>query len=84
MPASPMGRGQRGDFPMNNYSIIREGNEYVVRAGEKSVLKISSRRRAAKLITDAVGLLEQQPKPLAEEGTSISCDLGAIPDPQVP
>jgi hypothetical protein len=84
MPTSPMGRGQRGDFPMSNYSIIRDGNEYVVLAGEKSVLKISSRRRAAKLISDAVELLEQQPAPPAEEGTSITCDLGAIPDPQVP
>jgi hypothetical protein len=78
-------RGQRGEFPMNNYSIIRDGNEYVVRAGEKSVLKISSRRRAAKLITDASELLlQQKPAPSAEEGTSITCDLGAILDSQVP
>jgi hypothetical protein len=77
-------RGQRGDFPMNNYSIIRDGNEYVVRAGEKSVLKISSRRRAAKLITDASELLQRQPAPSAEEGTSITRDLGAILDSQVP
>ena len=70
---------------MNNYSIVRDGNEYVVRAGEKSVLKISSRRRAAKLISDAVELLEQQPAPSAEvENTSIVPDLGAILDSQVP
>ncbi len=84
MPASPMGRrGQRGDFPMNNYSIIRDGNEYVVRAGEMSVLKTSSRRRAAKLITDASELLQQQ-VPSDTEGTSITPDLGAILDSQVP
>jgi hypothetical protein len=70
---------------MNHYSIIRDGNEYVVRAGEKSVLKISSRRRAAKLISDAVELLEQQPSSSAEvENTSIVPDLGAILDAQVP
>ena len=70
---------------MNHYSIIRDGNEYVVRAGEKSVLKISSRRRAAKLISDAVELLEQQPASSAEvENTSIVPDLGAILDSQVP
>jgi hypothetical protein len=70
---------------MNNYSIVRDGNEYIVRAGEKSVLKISSRRRAAKLVTDASELLQQQPAHSAEvEGTSIVPDLGAIPDPQVP
>ena len=68
---------------MNSYSIIRDGNEYVVRAGEKSVLKISSRRRAAKLITDASELLQQQ-VPSDTEGTSIAPDLGAILDSQVP
>lgn len=70
---------------MSNYSIVRDGNEFVVRAGEKSVLKISSRRRAAKLITDADELLEQLPAPSAEvENTSIVPDLGAILDSQVP
>jgi hypothetical protein len=70
---------------MNHYSIIRDGNEYVVRAGEKSVLKISSRRRAVKLISDAAELLEQQAAPSAEvENTSIVPDLGAILDSQVP
>ncbi|WP_244541683.1 hypothetical protein [Afipia sp. GAS231] len=70
---------------MGNYSIVRDGNEYVVRAGEKSVLKIASRRRAAKLISDAVELLEKQPAPSAEvENTSIVPDLGAILDSQVP
>jgi hypothetical protein len=77
--------GSVGIFPMSNYSIIRDGNDYVVRAGEKSVLKISSRRRAAKLITDADELLEQLPAPSAEvENTSIVPDLGAILDSQVP
>ena len=85
MPTSPMGRGQRGDFPMSNYSIIRDGNEYVVRAGEKSFLKISSRRRAAKLVSDAAELLQRQPAHSTEvEDTSIVPDLGAIPDPHVP
>jgi len=70
---------------MNSYSIIRDGNEYVVRAGEKSVLKIASRRRAAKLVSDASELLQRQPAPSTEVvETSIVPDLGAIPDPQVP
>jgi hypothetical protein len=84
MSTSPMGRGQRGDFPMKNYSIVRDGNEYVVRAGEKSVLKISSRRRAAKLVTDAVELLGQRPVASTEESPSIICDAGIIPhDPEL-
>ena len=71
---------------MSNYSIVRDGNEYVVRADDKSVLKISSRRRAAKLISDATELMQQQEPPLLSEEveTSIVPDLGAIPDPLVP
>lgn len=49
---------------MKSYSIIRIGNEYVVRAGEKSVMKIASRRRAARLITEATELLDSQPAPM--------------------
>jgi hypothetical protein len=48
---------------MKNYSIVRIGNEYVVRADEKSILKIASRRRAARLVTDAEELLDSQPLP---------------------
>jgi hypothetical protein len=46
---------------MKNYSIVRIGNEYVVQAGDESVLKISSRRRAARLVTDADELLDSEP-----------------------
>ncbi|MGO8908866.1 MAG: hypothetical protein ACLQDM_06015 [Bradyrhizobium sp.] len=46
---------------MKNYSIVRIGNEYVVQAGDKSVLKIASRRRAARLISDAAELLNSPP-----------------------
>ena len=53
---------------MKNYSIVRIGNEYVVQAGEKSILKIASRRRAAKLVTDAAELLDQQP--IADRSTT--------------
>ena len=48
---------------MKNYSIIRIGNEYVVRAGEKSVMKVASRRRAVRLVTDAAELLDSQVVP---------------------
>jgi len=65
---------------MKDYSIVRIGNEYVVQAGEKSVLKIGSRRRAAKLVTDAAGLLEQQPVPSTDDGPSIGRDIKAISD----
>ena len=48
---------------MKNYSIIKVGDEYVVKADEKSILKTTSRRRAAKLVTEAAGLLDLQPAP---------------------
>ena len=70
---------------MKDYSIVRIGKEYVVQAGEKSVLKIASRRMAARLINDAAGLLEQQPVSSTEAETSITCDVRDISDaPKVP
>jgi hypothetical protein len=66
---------------MKNYSIVRVGNEYLVQADEKSVLKIASRRRAARLVTDATELLDSQAKPQAAAGSSITRDPGILPDP---
>jgi hypothetical protein len=66
---------------MKDYSIVRIGNEYVVQAGEKSVLVIGSRRRAAKLVNDAAGLLEREPAPSTAEGPSITRDISIIPEP---
>ena len=66
---------------MKNYSIVRIGHEYVVQAGAASILKVSSRREAAKLVTDAAELLEQEPAESATEGASIGCDSRDIPDP---
>jgi hypothetical protein len=45
---------------MNTYSIIRIGDEYVVQADHKSVLKIASRRMAARLVSDAAELLDSE------------------------
>jgi hypothetical protein len=63
---------------MKNYSIVRIGNEYVVQAGEKSVLKVASRRKAARLVTDAAELLDSQATPAlspeADTGPSIARD----------
>ena len=52
---------------MKNYSIVRIGNEYVVQAGDKSVLKIASRRRAAQLVSDAAELLNSPPPQQADD-----------------
>jgi len=58
---------------MNTYSITRIGSEYVVLADERRILKVASRRRAAKLIVDAAELLSEQSVPAApEEGEPIN------------
>jgi len=64
---------------MKNYSIVRIGNEYVVQAGDQSVLKVASRRRAARLVTDADVLLDSGlPLPAqtlpAQAAPSIACE----------
>jgi hypothetical protein len=51
---------------MKSYSIVRVGDDYVVQAEEKSVLKVASRRRAAQLVSDAAELLNAQPRPVEE------------------
>jgi hypothetical protein len=59
---------------MKNYSILRVGKEYVVQADEKSVLKIASRRRAARTVNDAAELMDSQQKPQAAAAPSMTCD----------
>jgi hypothetical protein len=71
---------------MKNYSIVRVGNEYVVQANEKSILKIASRRRAERTVSDAAELLDSKSapplSPEAPADPSIDRDPGVIPDPQ--
>ena len=68
---------------MKNYSIVRIGGEYVVQANEKSILKIASRRKAVKLVTDAAELMDSQPPPPtspdAHAEPSIARDLPEVP-----
>ena len=64
---------------MKKYSIVRIGSEYIVQAGETSILKVSSRREAAKLVTDAAGLLQQKPAPAAEGPPSIAREVPEVP-----
>ena len=72
---------------MTNFSIVRVGKEYVVQAGDKSILKVSSRRHAARLVSVAAELLDSQPAPPlmpeAPEESSIACDSAAMPDLEV-
>ena len=63
---------------MKKYSIIRIGSEYVVQAGATSILKVSSRREAAKLV-DAAELLQQEPAPSVDEQPSIEREAPKVP-----
>jgi hypothetical protein len=69
---------------MTNFSIVRIGKEYVVQADDKSILKVSSRRHAARLVSVAAELLDSQSAPSlvpeAPAEPSSACDLAAIPD----
>jgi hypothetical protein len=66
-----MGLWAAWGFPMKKYSIVRIGSEYVVQAGETSILKVSSRQEADKLVTDAAELLQQEPASSEGEQPSI-------------
>jgi len=65
-----MGLWAAWGFPMKKYSSVRIGSEYVVQAGETSILKVSSLQEAAKLV-DAAELLQQEPALDADEHPSI-------------
>jgi hypothetical protein len=46
---------------MKNYSIEKVGGDYVVKVDDQQVMKLGSRRRAAQLVVDASGLLDEVP-----------------------
>ncbi|MGY3620923.1 hypothetical protein [Bradyrhizobium sp. USDA 10063] len=64
---------------MKRYSIVRAGKEYIVQVDEKSIMKVSSRRKAVKLVSEAAGLLDQVPAPSPDEPPSIACDRPEVP-----
>ncbi|CAN5333421.1 hypothetical protein BH10PSE11_BH10PSE11_20630 [soil metagenome] len=44
---------------MERYAIIKDGRNFIVQSEEQSVFKCTSRRRAAKLVADANGLMRE-------------------------
>ena len=51
---------------MTHYSIRKQGCEYIVLADDQCVLRVASRRKAAKLVVDAAELLSVQSALLLE------------------
>ena len=64
---------------MKSYSIVRIGDDYVVQAGDKSVLKVASRRRAAQLVSDAAELLNAQPQPVDDIKSTVCTEDNEVP-----
>ncbi len=68
---------------MTSYSMIKVGNDYVVQANDKCILKVSSRRRAAQLISDATDLLNAlavvESPDIAPEAPSLAREATELP-----
>jgi hypothetical protein len=68
---------------MKSYSIIKVGNDYIVQANDKCILKVGSRRRAAQLISDATGLLNAlavvEAPDIAPEAPSLAREVPELP-----
>ncbi|WP_409191909.1 hypothetical protein [Bradyrhizobium sp. RDM4] len=63
--------------------MIKVGNDYVVQANDKCILKVGSRRRAAQLISEATDLLNalavvESPK-VAPEAPSLAREGPELP-----
>lgn len=68
---------------MTKYSMIKVGNDYVVQANDKCILKVGSRRKAAQLISEATDLLNAlavvEAPDIAPEGPSIQRETPELP-----
>lgn len=68
---------------MTRYSMIKVGNDYVVQANDKCILKVGSRRRAAQLISEATHLLNAlavvEAPDLAPEEPSLAREVPELP-----
>ena len=68
---------------MTSYSMIKVGNDYVVQANEKCILKVGSRRRAAQLISEATDLLNAltpvESPDIAPEASSLGREVPELP-----
>ena len=68
---------------MTSYSMIKVGNDYVVQANDKCILKVSSRRKAAQLISDATELLNAltpvESPGIAPEAASLRREVPELP-----
>jgi hypothetical protein len=64
---------------MQRYSINKVGKDFVVQAGDESVMKCASRRKAARMVSDANDLMRACACEISRNGyCSDECDQHAI------
>jgi hypothetical protein len=63
---------------MSSYSIVKIGNDYVVRVHDQDLLKTTSRRNAERLVMQASQLL-RAPSPPSAETTKVEADAVRFP-----
>jgi hypothetical protein len=64
---------------MSCYSIVKIGNEYVVRVDSQNLLRISNRRKAEKLVMHASQLLRAE-SALEQETKVEPAEVGIVPE----
>jgi len=65
---------------MSCYSIVKIGNEYVVRVDDQDVMRTANRRKAERLIMHASRLLRAPAPPPAEETKVEAAAARFVPD----
>lgn len=65
------------------YSIVKMDDSYVIRVGDQDFLKVNSRRKAAKLISDVQRLSGIGEDGAAEESTGTPDDADEVRHPSI-
>ena len=65
------------------YSIVKMDDSYVIRVGDQDFLKVNSRRKAAKLISDLQDRSGVDDHGVAEDATELPDDTDEIRHPAI-
>ncbi|ARQ02268.1 hypothetical protein CAK95_26575 [Pseudorhodoplanes sinuspersici] len=65
------------------YSIVKMDDSYVIRVGEQNFLKVNSRRKAAKLISDVQRRAGMVAHGVAEDGAALPDDADETRHPAI-
>ena len=65
------------------YSIVKMDDSYVIRVGDQNFLKVNSRRKAAKLISDVQRCSGMDDHGVAEDGAALPDDTDEMRHPAI-